>query len=282
MSLKSLPIQSFKMCKNVQKKLKNSIDTALPLCEIDRTHGTNRNNNNQKMRTKTLLIAAAALAAAITSSQAQTVYSANVVGYANLALTPGNFELVAPTFDLDGTGTNGTISTVVGTNVAVETTLLIWNGSGYTTLTFSPLSRGAAPVWNQAGVAVPNFPLNVGEGFFIDDPSDTNLTVSGQVMSGSVANSYVQPAGTYALVSSVVPFGGDITTNLNYIPSTEDTLLVWNGAGYTTYTYSPLGRGQPSVWNVAGVQQDPQISVGQGFFLDPAVNNTWTETFTNN
>ena len=41
------------------------------------------------MRTKTLLFAAAALAASITASQAQTVYSQNVVGYINITVTNG-------------------------------------------------------------------------------------------------------------------------------------------------------------------------------------------------
>ena len=41
------------------------------------------------MRTKTLLTAAAALAATVISSEAQTVFSANVVGYANVVMGPG-------------------------------------------------------------------------------------------------------------------------------------------------------------------------------------------------
>jgi hypothetical protein len=237
------------------------------------------------MRTKTLLIvAASALAAAVTSSQAQTVYSANVVGYANLALTPDQYELVSPTFDLDGTGTNGTITTVVGTNVAVNTTVLAWNGAGYDTLVYESPKKGSPVNWQLQGVgADPTYTLNAGEGFFIDDPSDTNLTVEGNVLSGSVTNNYVPAADNYNLLGSKIPYGGDITTNLNYIPSVNDTVLTWNGNGFNTYVYESPKKGSPVAWQLQGVgAQDPIISVGQGFFLNPSAANTWVETFTNN
>jgi len=245
------------------------------------------------MRTKTLLIAAAtALAAAVTSAQAQTVYSQNIVGYVNLALTPGSDELVAPALDVDGTGTNGTITTVVGTNVAVNTAVLIWNGSGFDTLTYSknPSAPHGATVWWTAtgGVNenVPNYPINVGQGFFIDDPTDTNLVETGVVMQGTLVNNL--PAGSDSLVASIVPIGGDLTTNLNYLPTLNDSALIWTGSGYQTYTYSknPSAPHGATVWwtSLAGVNTDldPQITVGQGFFIVPAAANAWTETFTNN
>jgi len=237
------------------------------------------------MRTKTLLIAAAtALAAAVTSSQAQTVYSQNVVGYVNLGLTPGAYQLYTPSLDIDGTGTNGTVSNIVGTNVATGTTVLAWNGAGYDTLIYESGGRGQPVAWQLLGTgADPTYPLNVGEGFFISDPTDTNITLTGVVLSGTVTNQYVTPAGTYALLGSKIPYGGDITTNLNYIPNSGDTVLTWNGSGYNTFIYESGGRGQPVAWQLLGTgQQDPQIAVGQGFFLSPAVANTWVETYTNN
>jgi hypothetical protein len=237
------------------------------------------------MRTKTLLIvAASALAATVTSSQAQTVYSANVVGYANLGLTPGAYELVTPTFDLDGTGTNGTIISVVGTNVATGTSVLAWNGAGYDTLVYESPKKGQPVAWQLAGVgADPTYPLNAGEGFFLNDPSDTNLTVEGNVLEGSVTNKYVPTPGSFNLVGAIIPYGGDITSNLNYIPSTGDSVLQWNGSGFNTFVYESPKKGQPVAWQLAGVgAQDPIVSVGQGFFLNPAAANTWVETFTNN
>ncbi len=79
------------------------------------------------MRTKTLLIASAgALAAAITSSQAQTVYSQNVVGYVNTPLAQGANVLIANPLN----GTTNSINTIMpglqGGEIAN-----IWNGGGY-------------------------------------------------------------------------------------------------------------------------------------------------------
>src|ERR1043166_2369568 len=70
------------------------------------------------MRTKTLFLAAALSAAGLATSLAQSsnVYSLNVVGYINLQLTNG-FNLIANQLDLDGTGTNNTLNTSIGTNV---------------------------------------------------------------------------------------------------------------------------------------------------------------------
>jgi hypothetical protein len=60
-------------------------------------------------------------------------------------------------------------------------------------------------------------------------------------------------------------------------------VLVWNGTGYSTLVYESPKKGQPVSWQLQGVgTQDPNIAVGQGFFLNPAVANTWVETFTNN
>jgi len=64
------------------------------------------------MRTKTLLLAVGALAAGLVTSQAQPVYSANVVGYMNVPLPSGQYISMANQLDFDGTGTNNNVGTV--------------------------------------------------------------------------------------------------------------------------------------------------------------------------
>jgi hypothetical protein len=233
------------------------------------------------MRTKTILLAMAALAAGLATSQAQTpVYSANIVGYVNLPLTPNQYSLYSPALDVDGTGTNGTITTVIGTNVASGTTVLVFNGTGYDALQFAPLTRNGSPVWQLEGTgADPTYPLNVGEGFWIQDPTDTNLLETGTVMQGTLTNEYVMPGGDYSLLSSQAPLSGGITTALNYQPNSGDTILIYNGTGYNAYQYAPLTRNGSPVWQLeGGGQAEPQISVGQGFWLQPALTTNWTET----
>src|ERR1035441_6352568 len=74
----------------VQKKVKKNVDARLAFWQIGLTHGNNRTTTQNKMRTKTLLLSAAALlAAGFVSSQAQPVYSQNIVGYASVPTANG-------------------------------------------------------------------------------------------------------------------------------------------------------------------------------------------------
>src|ERR1700735_5475995 len=104
------------------------------------------------MKTKTLLIAAAALAAGVMSSQAQGVYSQNIVGYVNVPLVAG-YNLVANQLDLDGTGTNNSIYTVVGTNLPASTAVLVWNPS---TAAFSTTKLSGTGKWSLNNQSVTN------------------------------------------------------------------------------------------------------------------------------
>ncbi len=228
-------------------------------------------------------MAAAALAAGVLTSNAQ-VYSQNIVGYVNTSLTPNAYALVAPALDVDGTGTNGTITTVCGTNVASGTIVLVFNGTTYDTLEYSPVTHGGAPEWNLNGAAAGNFSLNCGEGFWMLDPSDTNLTQVGTVLQGTLTNAYFPPAAVYGLIGSQVPLAGGITTVLGYQPTSGDIVLSYNptSGGYNTFEYSPVTHGGAPEWNENGTAAEPQIGVAQGFWILPAAANDWVETFTNN
>lgn len=229
------------------------------------------------MRTKALLLGAAALAAGLITSQAQ-VYSANIVGYVNLSLTNGVLSAAAAQLDADGTGTNNTILSELGTNLPSGQTVYVFNGSGYDILTFAPLTKGGTPVWQSGGVADPTYPLNPGKGFFILPNTTTNITVVGTVLQG-VTNSYTATAGVINLVSDQLPIGGGVTTTLGYPASNGDTLYLFNGSGYNIYSYAPLTKGGTPVWQSGGVASEPQVNVGQSFFLIPKVTTTWTNGY---
>jgi len=232
------------------------------------------------MRTKTLLLSAAALVAGLATSQAQ-VYSQNVVGYATLTLNPNNYCLIAPTLDVDGTGTNGSITSVLGTNCAVNTIVYAWNGSGFDSLGYSVVrGQGTAPIWNIAGVPDSTYPLNCGEGFWIVDPSDASVTVSGNVLQGSLVNKFMPSQNNYGLISDQVPLAGGLTSVLGYQPTENDIAYIYNGSGFNEFTYAPLGRGGSVVWQYNGASNEPQISVGEGFWIVPAgATPSWTQTF---
>jgi hypothetical protein len=210
------------------------------------------------MRTKTLLIAAAALVAGIISSNAQ-VYSANVVGYINVSLTNG-YTMCANQLDYDGTGTNNSIYTCIGTNLPVNTQVLVWNGSG-----FSSTKLLASGKWSLNNSFVTNA-MAPGAGFFVNSSAITNFVELGTVVQGT--NTLPIVAG-YQVVSPIPPITGGIGTTFGYVPSKNDQALVWNGVGYTSHKYTG------SSWTAG----EPTFSIGQAIFLNASSNNAWTQGF---
>jgi hypothetical protein len=209
------------------------------------------------MKTKTLLIAAAALAAGVMSSQAQ-VYSQNIVGYINVPLAAG-YSMVANQLDLDGTGTNNSIYTSIGTNLPANTQVLAWNGSGFISSKLLPTGK-----WS-ANTATFTNAVNPGSGFFINVAAATNLTFVGTVITGT--NNYPIVAG-YQVVSPSAPIAGGIETTNGYVPSKGDQVLVWDGTGYISHKYTG------AIWTGG----EPSFAVGEAFFLNAASNTVWTQT----
>jgi hypothetical protein len=205
------------------------------------------------MRTKTLLLTAAALVAGFISAQAQSnVYSANIVGYVTVTNAANTYALYALPLDSGSNTLTGLFpSSPVGASI------LVWNGSGYTTSTKTPVS------WN------PNATLVPGQGFFYRASANGTNTFVGSILvpnGGSVTNSFT--GGLYALVGSPIPYTDTLSgTNLNLTVGVGSSVLVWNGAGFTTSTKTPVS------WN-----PNPTITPGQGFFVRTSSNTNWIQT----
>lgn len=269
------------------KKSLKYIDTGLRLCEIIGTHGNTKNTLQRKMRTKALLLGAAALAAGLMTSQAQ-VYSANVVGYANVATPNGGTYLITVPFNVGvSNGANEVFSSGGTPTLPDGSSLLVWTGAGYTTY----FSDSTSPsLWDDASfnqlTGAPVLP--VGEGFFLIPAGSVTNTFVGTVAVNVGTSNVVTLAngGTY-LVAPSVPYAGAITngnpvtgaggpglSSLNGLPD-GSSLLIWTGAGYTTYFSD---SGSPSLWDDSSfnnLPSPPSISVGQGFFIIPAGTFNW-------
>jgi hypothetical protein len=229
------------------------------------------------MRTKVLICAAALAAASAFTSMAQSVYSLNVVGYINIPLVEG-FQLIANQLDFDGTGTNNTVSNVLGTNLPLKSTVYTWNGSTYLSSSYAAPKGGGAAVWN------PSITLNPGQGAWLSIPAGglvgmpTNLTTVGQVDQGSLVNPNLLPAGGFSLVSSMVPVSGGLQTVLNYTPLVGDTVYQYSSASQSylpSSSYSkPKGGGNP-VWSPS----EPSIAISQGFWLSSGAGAVWSNYF---
>jgi hypothetical protein len=241
------------------------------------------------MRTKTLLMALAVTAAGVLASNAQTVYSANIVGYANVPTPNGGTYLITVPFKVGVSNGANEVWPLVSGNPSLPdfSTILIWNGSGYTAY---QSDSGSSSLWDDGGGnPIPNAPLlPVGKGFFlIPNGSTTNTFVGTVAVSVGTSNTvFLANGGTY-LVSSSVPYAGSITngnpttgaggpglSSLNNLPDFS-TLLIWNGSGYTAYQSD---SGSSSLWDDGGgnpIPTAPTINVGQGFFIIPNGDFTW-------
>jgi hypothetical protein len=249
------------------------------------------------IRTKTLLLTAAALlAAGIASTQAQPVYSQNIVGYASVA-TPAsgvNYLITIPFAIGVSNGANEIWPVVGGVPTLPDfSSILIWNSATLKYTTYYSDS-GSPSGWDDSGQnPIANVPvLPVGKGFFLS-PSSAHVT---NTFAGTIAinvgtsNTMTLPSsGVNYLVGCVVPYAGAVTNgnnstggpNLSFAGGLADfsSILIWNPATlkYTTY-YSDSGS--PSGWDDAAqnpIAAPPTISVGQGFFLNTSSPNfIWT------
>jgi len=208
------------------------------------------------MRTKALLCLAA-LAAGVTCVQGQNVYSANVVGYINVAIPANQYVLIANQLNT----TNNTIASVLA-GVPDGAQFQKYSG-GYTAFTYDELTPGWLPDGNAT--------LNPGEGGFFRSPVATTLTFVGEVMQGSLTNTL--PAGSYVVRSSMVPQAA--TPTVLGVPADDGDTLQTYSAGFTAYTYDELTPG----W----LPSEPTIGLGQGFFYKKSSLGTktlWVRNFT--
>jgi hypothetical protein len=221
------------------------------------------------MRTKILLTAAAAMVAGLVSSNAQ-VYSANVVGYANV-ICVGNtgagtgYSLIANPFD-DGNANQ--LTNVLPANLfANKSQLITWNaGLGkYNTA----IVKGAAG-W-PSSVSLPP-----GTGFFVFNSSATPVTntfVGSVVVNINASTTNTLPGGS-SLVASAIPYADDIQTSTNinlFLVANKSQLISWNTSAQKYNTAVVKGAGG---WGASF-----PVTVGQGFFFSTAqAGSNWVET----
>jgi len=240
--------------------------------DIVATHGNTKTKPNTKMRTKTLLMAGAALALSLATSQAQ-VYSANIVGYANVVIAGnGSYTLVANPFD-DGNGNN--LTNLMNSALPNASQVLTWDPiAGYSTYQ----KGGTAHLWNG------NTSLTPGIGFFVRNgnvgggsPVVTNTFVGTVIV--NVGNSVTnQVALGYSLQGSPIPYAGNVAvlTQTGGDPNMDFGDVVGNGSQILTWDpvagYSTAQKGGTAhTWNATAA-----VGVGQGFFMynknGPATN----------
>jgi len=224
--------------------------------------------------TKALLCAAAVAAGAVTAMAQSNVYSLNVVGYINLPLAEG-FNMVANQLDIDGTGTNNTVSGVFSSNLPINSIVYTWAGAGYNPASSYVKNKSGVPIWTG------DTKLNPGQGCWVAIPAGSyggttqSVTTVGNVLQGSLVNPNIPPAGGFSLLSSMAPLAGGLQTTLKYTPTLGDIVYTYHGSAYDpAYSYVKNKSGVP-IWTPG----EPPISVGQGFWLSTSAGSVWSNNF---
>ena len=244
---------------------------------------------------KTLLIAAAALAAGIISTQASSVYSQNVVGYANIAtpIAGADYLIEVPFVVGVSNGANEVFGTSLqGANDFTE--IFIWSPTT-ATYTLYQSDDGSATGWDDYNFnSVPAPVLPVGQGFFLV-PTGSNITntFAGAIAipaGTSITNNY-PVAGADYLIGSVVPYAGSVTNgsntggglNLNSIDTDGSAdfteVFIWSPTA-ASYTLYQTDIGSATGWDDYNFNAvtPPSLNVGDAFFLVPTKNNlTWSQ-----
>jgi hypothetical protein len=209
------------------------------------------------MRTQALLGLAVIAASAITAT-AQNVYSLNVVGYYNIACPPNQLVMIANQLNT----ANNTIGSLLP-SVPAGSQLYKYNG-GYTSYNFDDIENAWLPDANAT--------LNPGEGAFFKAAAATTVTFVGEVMQGSLTNTL--PVNALAMRSSMVPQAGGVSSVLGLTGEAGDQLYTYSN-GYTSYNFDDIEMN----W----LPSEPQIKVGEAFFIKKASTSTatkWVRNFT--
>jgi hypothetical protein len=232
---------------------------------------------------KTLLIAAAALAAGVISSQAQAVYSQNIVGYVNVPSPVGYAAFANPLSNGNNSATNF-LDTTSGNSDG--TIVLTWTGTKYAQAAID--STSATGFSNPANFApVPAPILAPGQGFLLNNLNASNtVTFVGTVAVGGpgastnvvgITTNVLGNATTYVIASSVLPIGGGISSVLGLTNPggaiDGSVVLVPNVVsgsihGYTQTAFdSTSGTGFSNPANFAPLPE-PVIPVGSSFLFN--------------
>ena len=203
------------------------------------------------MKTKVLLIGAA-LGLAVATASADAVYSSNVVGYVNVDLVAG-WNMIANPLDSG----NNMLSTLIPEAPYNAAAYKYENGK-YTIAIFDEDDEE----WTT------DFSLNPGEGVFVNTPEAFTVTFVGEVKAGT--HSVELPAG-WSIVASPTPVAGDLDEiGLTSAVEDGDTVYKFENNNYTIAEY---------VEEDGGWDNDINVGVAEGFFLNKATASTWTRTF---
>ena len=223
------------------------------------------------MKLKAILLAGVVCLAGAVTSSAQTVFSANTVGFVNKNI-PTGFSMIANPVSAADNSLDALFA-----DVPVGTQLFLFDpvAGTYQIFEFSnPLFGGGDPAWSPNGAAT----LMPGQGAFISNSSGDAFTVTfaGEVQQGDASNLAI--GAGFSIVSSVVAQGGAVATDLGFPSEVGDQIFQFdNGSGaYNIFEFSnPLFGGGDPAWSPS----EPSVEVAESFFVNKVGATSWTRNF---
>jgi len=204
---------------------------------------------------KKLVMTAAVLACATSMVAAQTVTSANIVGYSKATISAGGLQMLSSQFS--GSNGNVTLDNAFA-NLGSGTIVYAWNGSGYTVYTYYGAYGWFDALFTPSGSVA----INSGSAVWVQDAGAGATTISSGEVPGTNSVDVSVSAGLNMLAN---PY--PVALALDDIPAgltSGDLVYAWNGAGYTVYTYYGAYGWFDALFTPSG---SVEIGVGKGVWL---------------
>lgn len=209
------------------------------------------------MRTQLILTTAAFVAGSLAASA--QVYSVNAVGYINVTVPAKSYALVANQLNVGG----NTVAEALPTAPDGTVIFKYAQGSGFS-------ANGVE--FGEWGV--PTQKIAPGEGFFLQNngAAAATFTFVGEVPQGTLQTALAKGLN---LISSQVPQAGKLVTDLKFPAVDGDVVYQWNSA---TQKYNDPNGFEFGEWGGG----EPNIGVGEGFFVNKFAAASWDRTFSVN
>lgn len=231
------------------------------------------------MKIKTVFLAGLASAAAAFSTSAADVFSVNAVGFVNVAVPAGQFKIISnPLKQGDNTLTSILPGAPVGTKVYKF-------NYGTQSFVIYTMRLGASPAPNfWSGLNVSTATFETGEGFFVQNPSvsDITLTFVGEVEQGASIPKDVNTG--FSLIASKVPQSGRLEADLGFVAQNTDKAYFFRNGGYLIATRRDNVTGWTGLSSVVDpVSKQPIVDIAEGFFFENKhALTTWVRNFSAN
>ena len=208
------------------------------------------------------------------------VVSSNIVGYNKVDVTANSFDILGSQFTNIGE-TDIDIQDLITDGLSESDNILFFNGTGYDSFTFFEVTFDED--WNELGAgwqddasgfrAVKT--IAPGEAFWIKPVATKKMTFSGEV---SAENTYTFVGGNAnKLVAIPVPQKVDLQDVTFENIAESDSIQIYNGNGYDSYTYfdvtfdedwNELGAGWQD--DSTGARSTKEVDLGKGFWIKAA------------